>query len=35
MARKLNDMLASRSAKSRTRIEKAADKMLMEVLRKK
>lgn len=31
MARKLSDMLASRSAKSRARIEKTADKMLMEV----
>ncbi len=35
MARKLSDMLASRSAKSRARIEKAAEKILMEVLRKK
>ncbi|ART83330.1 transcriptional regulator [Oceanisphaera profunda] len=31
MARKLSDMLASRSTKSRDRIEKTADKMLIEV----
>lgn len=31
MARKLNDMLASRTAKSQARIEKQADNLLMEV----